>query len=291
MNYEVSTEIGSIANYVGYEEAIKLVASAGFKYFDFTMMSLITRVTKTEIKKDKSNPLNKISYKKYLHKLKDIMDEKNIKCNQAHAPFPTYAKNIKKYILKSIKCAAFLGAKYIIIHPCNNYDYKNNGEILKKYLKFAKKYNIKICTENMWNWDDKLNHAVKAACSTVEDFKSTIDYVNDNDLKACLDIGHAEMMYDGTSAVKMIKELGHDRLKTLHIHDNDKLHDSHEILFSMNIDFKGIAEALKSINYDGFLTLECGSYIDNQFKIGNKNIKKLVKDLYNSVIKFRNLFD
>mgnify|MGYP002513530294 CR=1 FL=1 len=54
------------------------------------------------------------------------------------------------------------------------------------------------------------------------------------------------MRGSGTSAVAMIQALG-SRLQALHIHDNDKHHDSHQIPFSMNIDFVPIVKALKQI--------------------------------------------
>ena len=59
----------------------------------------------------------------------------------------------------------------------------------------------------------------------------------------------------------MIRELG-SRLQALHIHDNDKHGDSHQIPFSMKIDFNEIAKALKDINYQGELTLEADRYLE-----------------------------
>jgi sugar phosphate isomerase/epimerase len=63
-----------------------------------------------------------------------------------------------------------------------------------------------------------------------------------------------------TSAVEMIHALGH-RLQALHIHDNDKWQDSHQIPFSMKIDFEAVAKALKDIGYQGYLTLEADAYL------------------------------
>lgn len=58
-----------------------------------------------------------------------------------------------------------------------------------------------------------------------------------------------------TTAVEMIEALDY-RLQALHIHDNDRWHDSHQIPFSMVIDFEPIVKALKRINYKGYFTLE-----------------------------------
>lgn len=111
-------------------------------------------------------------------------------------------------------------------------------------LPFAKDCGVKIATENMWNWDDAKDESCFAACAISESFIEHIDAVNDPYLVACLDIGHAEMRGSGSGAANMIRALGH-RLQALHIHDNDRWHDSHQIPFSMSIDFAPIAAALK----------------------------------------------
>ena len=154
-------------------------------------------------------------------------------------------------------------------------------------LPFAKEHNVKIATENMWNWSKLKRHSTFAACATPESFNAHLDAVNDDYLVACLDIGHAEMKGSNTSAVEMIKALG-KRLKALHIHDNDKLHDSHEIPFSMKIDFVPIVKALKEIQYDGYFTLEASYHLE---KLPKDKMVDGVVNLYNSVVKLKNMFE
>ena len=156
-------------------------------------------------------------------------------------------------------------------------------------LPFAKDCGVKIATENMWCWDKEKDQSSFAACATPKSFCEHIDILNDDFFVACLDIGHAEMKGSDTTAVEMIKALGH-RLQALHIHDNDKWHDSHQIPFSMDIDFIPILKALKEINYSGYFTLEADKYLndftaDNVFD-GIQNMadsaKKLV-EIYNNI--------
>ena len=113
-------------------------------------------------------------------------------------------------------------------------------------LPFAKDHGVKIATENMWNWNKETDEAAPAACSHHDNFLAHIKAVNDPYLVACLDIGHAEMRGLDTSAEKMIRTLG-DSLQALHLHDNDRWHDSHQIPFSMEIDFEKVVKALKDI--------------------------------------------
>jgi sugar phosphate isomerase/epimerase len=139
----------------------------------------------------------------------------------------------------------------------------------------------------MWNWDKEKEEPCFAACATAKSFREHIDAVNDSFFVACLDIGHAEMKGSNTSAEEMVRGLG-NRLKALHIHDNDKLHDSHQIPFSMNIDFVPIVKALKEIGYDGYFTLEASSYLED---MKNPDVKKCVKDLYNSAKKLADMYE
>lgn len=73
------------------------------------------------------------------------------------------------------------------------------------------------------------------------------------------------MRGSGDGAVNMIKTLGH-RLKALHIHDNDRWHDNHQIPFSMDIDFEAIVKALKEIRYTGYFTLEADVFLNDYNK-------------------------
>ena len=104
--------------------------------------------------------------------------------------------------------------------------------------------------------------------------------MNDKNFVACLDIGHAEMRGSQTNAVEMIKALG-TRLQALHIHDNDQWKDSHQLPFTMNIDFDAVVKALKEIEYPGYFTLEADCYLkgrtpDNIFE-GMKNMQAAAK--------------
>ena len=139
----------------------------------------------------------------------------------------------------------------------------------------------------MWNWDSEKGHSSFAACATPKSFCDHIEVINDDFFVACLDIGHAEMKGSDTTAVEMIKALG-DSLQALHIHDNDKLNDSHQIPFSMNINFNEIIKALKEIKYSGYFTLEADSYLKDYTE---ENAFDGVKKLAESARKLADMFE
>ena len=85
----------------------------------------------------------------------------------------------------------------------------------------------------------------------------------------------------------MIHALG-GRLGALHIHDNDKLHDSHQIPFSMNIDFAPIVKALKDIDYKGYFTLEADSFLNSY---DETNVFDGIKKLAESAKRLADEFD
>ena len=279
-----STEIDSIALHIGEEKAVELVAKSGFDGWDFSMFQMCSNLGGVLV--PKKHPTAGENYLAFARKLKQIGLDNGIVCNQGHAPFPSSPKSID-YLKRAIECVAEAGGDICIVHPMNNGSPKKNAKMFMELLPFAKEHNVKIATENMWNWNVFLRHSSFAACATPESFNAHLDAVNDDFFVACLDIGHAEMKGSKTTAPEMIRSLG-SRLKALHIHDNDKLHDSHQIPFSMNINFKEVALALKEIGYDGYLTLEASSYLE---KMPEEKVASGVRDLYNSVKRLSDMIE
>lgn len=284
---KISTEIHSTAKLVGEEKAVELIAKAGFDAWDFSMFSMCKYDWDNKRLLENSHPLAGNDYLAFARKLKQTGLDNGIVCNQSHAPFPTACAEIRAYYKRAIECTAEAGGEICIIHPDNNKSAQENAEIYSELLPFAKDCRVKIATENMWNWDGEKDESSFAACASSESFVEHIDVVSDPFLVACLDIGHAEMRGSGSGAVNMIHALG-SRLQALHIHDNDRWHDSHQIPFSMKIDFVPIAKALKEINYNGYFTLEADRYLE---AYNAENVFYGVQELAKSVRKLADIFD
>lgn len=286
-NMKISTEIHSSSRIVGEEKAIELIAKAGFDAWDFSMFSMCRYDWSKRILLENTHPLSGNEYLKFARKLKQVGLDNGIVCNQSHAPFPTSCAEIRTYLKRAIECTAEAGGEICIIHPDNNRGPEYNAEIYFELLPFAKECGVKIATENMWNWDNEKDHSIFAACATPKSFCEHIDIVESEWLVACLDIGHAEMKGSDTTAVEMIRALG-SRLQALHIHDNDKWHDSHQIPFSMNIDFQPIAAALKEINYNGYFTLEADNFLK---KYTREDVYDGITQLADSARKFTEMYE
>ncbi len=285
VSMKISTEIASAAKIIGEEKAIEYVAKAGFDAWDFSMFAMCKYNYSTQSLLENDHPLAGNNHLAFARKLKQIGLDNGIHCNQSHAPFPVYCKEIRDHLKRAIECSAEAGAEICVIHPDNNKNANENAEMYLELIPFAKDCGVKIATENMWNWDKEKDHSIFAACATPKSFCDHVDAADG--LVACLDIGHAEMKGSDTSAVKMIKALDH-RLKALHLHDNDKWHDSHQIPFSMDIDFVPIVKALKEINYSGYFTLEADCYLK---KYNADNIFDGIKKLADSAKKLVEIYN
>lgn len=257
---KISTEIHSASILVGEEKAVELIAKAGFDYYDLSMFQMCKYDWANRRLMENSHPFANDNYLQFVKKVKQIAADNGITCNQAHAPFPTCYKEIRDFYERALECAAVAGAKCCVVHPDNNKTPEENAEMYFGLLPKAKEYGVKIATENMWNWSNERNRAAFAACSTPQSMIDHVKAVNDPDFVVCLDIGHAEMMEE-TSAVEMIEQIGGKYLQALHMHDNDKIHDSHKLPLTMNIDYPPIVKALKKIGYTGDFTLEADQHL------------------------------
>lgn len=257
---KTSTEIASIAKHVGEHKAVELCAKAGFDGWDFSMFQMGLYNWSAHSLEPSDHPLRGSQYLKFARELRKIGEDNGIRCNQSHAPFPVNCLPIRELLPRAIECTAEAGGEICIIHPDNNKTPEENAEMYFELLPLAKDCGVKIAAENMWNWDNETGYSSFAACATSESFCRHIDVVNDSSFVACLDLGHAEMKGSGEGAANMIRALG-SRLQALHIHDNDRHHDSHQIPGAMKIDFDGIIRALQDIGYQGWFTLEADQYL------------------------------
>ena len=283
---KTSTEIWSTAKHVGEKKAVELIGKAGFDAWDFSMFELARWDWANNKIFDTPHVLKTNEYLKFAKELKNIGEAYGMVCNQSHAPFPSDRMPLDT-LKRAIELTAEAGGTICIIHPDNNATVEGNAEFYASLLPFAKDHGVKIATENMWCWDNEKDQSSFAACATSKSFCEHIDALNDPYLVACIDIGHAEMRGSGEGAPNMIRALG-DRLQALHIHDNDRWHDSHQIPFSMDIDFAKIAAALKDINYSGYLTLEADQYLKSY---NSDNVFDGVKKLLESVQKIGNMME
>lgn len=253
---------GTLAKYYGEEDSIRILAKAGFDAIDWSYFTML---------KDE-DPWCQEDYLERARKMKAIGDECGVGFSQAHAPFPSskgeepFDTVIMERIVKSIEASAVMGIDYIIVHPKQHLPYyKNkkelfdmNVEMYKSLVPMCEKLGIHVCVENMWQFDHKRGIIVDSVCAQPEEFCAMIDAVNSPWIVACLDIGHAALV--GVDPADLIRALGKDRLKCLHVHDVDYHKDSHTLPFIESLDWESITAALAEIDYRGDFTYEAGNF-------------------------------
>lgn len=175
--------------------------------------------------------------------------------------------------------ASFLGIDMIVVHGKDNIEYASAGgaerlfelnmDFYNRLKPYCEEYNIKVALENLpqaHKFSDThkffgRHKVVKSVCATPEEFNRYLDALDSKWFVACLDIGHS--MITGQNPQEMIYALGGERLKALHIHDNDGIRDLHTIPFLGGMaKWDKIMKALKDIKYDGNINFEAGNFVN-----------------------------
>ncbi|MDD3594091.1 MAG: sugar phosphate isomerase/epimerase [Candidatus Gastranaerophilales bacterium] len=157
----------------------------------------------------------------------------------------------KKRYQQSFEIARATKAHTIVFHPCYNplikhYDYereyfKNQIEFYKNYIKDLESENITAVLENTFEY---------APESTLQ----IIEGVNSKNLKACLDLGHANIN-SPMPVNDWVEQLG-DKLVHVHMHNNYGDADNHLSVLNGTIDIKGFLDKLKEKNLNPNIVLE-----------------------------------
>lgn len=255
---KISVETLPLAKRFGDKEAIRILAQAGFECIDYSMMQM----------GDENSPLNQPDYREYARFLRTYGESLGVTFNQGHAPYVfdwnkenVFDDVVIPLVSKSLEIASIMGIDTVVVHPFQYPTYfhhidliwEKNLEYYSKLLPYAQKYGVRIALENVFKLDAR-NIAVPGACADPDRYVKAIDTLNDPHIVACVDVGHACLV--GDDPTKLIYALGHDRLKALHIHDNNAVTDEHLMPYLGKIDWGAVAKALADIDYDGVFTFE-----------------------------------
>lgn len=259
----LSTMTGGISRKLGDEQAIKMLAEAGYDAYDFTF---------------DAHAADSFIYTSdnvdYFKQLRKLADSCGIACNQAHAPAPSSVgdpdkdKEIYKRIIRSMEAASVLGAKIIVVHPVQHLTYAEhpeelfemNVEFYKSLIPYCEQFNIKVAVENMWQYNHAGQCITDSTCSRAWEFCKYIDAVDSEWIVGCLDIGHVSLV--DRDITRFIRDMGNKRLQALHVHDTDFKYDLHTLPFDGKINFPEIVNTLREIDYQGDFTYEADCFLE-----------------------------
>ena len=128
---------------------------------------------------------------------------------------------------------------------------EKNIEKLKKLAEYIKEKDITICIENLASYTLKNEELIDG---NADDLLYIIERIGSDKFGICLDTGHLNISYKNQREF-IIKAA--DKLKALHIADNEGARDQHMMPFTRgNVDFIEVVKALKEIKYGGIFNLE-----------------------------------
>lgn len=255
------------------EQSLDICKDAGFEYVDFNFYDHGLE----------GEMLTKTNWLERIKEVREYADKIGLKFNQTHsfcyrtkeATDPSidhewYAELIKRSIIGT----EILGASWTVVHPnsymdeeyCREKNFKFNHDYWKQFVQLGEQMKVGIAFENMFE-----SSSVGRYCSNVDELIELIDSYESDYVGACWDTGHAHLA--GVNQKKSIIKLG-DRLKTLHINDNNNVNakDEHLIPYYGTIDWDEIIIGLKKINYKNdfayelkFATQVMPTFVDVEF--------------------------
>lgn len=262
------------------EEGFALLRRAGFSCADFSLNGYLLN---QEIYRWEVNPFFDRSIQEleaFFAPHRNGARAAGITISQMHMPYPIYvpggSRELNEYLWhvvapKSMEVCAFFGCPYMVIHGFKLAHFLGSEEQewgkTKEFLEFlapmARKLGITLCIENLY--DNLGGHLVEGPCCDAAKAAERIDRMNEayqgEVLGFCFDTGHANLV--GLDFEDFLTTLG-NRLKVLHIHDNDGISDLHQIPFTFtktrenrpSTDWDGFIRGLKNIDFQGVLSFE-----------------------------------
>ena len=238
----------------GFEDAIAKISSHGYDCIDFQGF--------VDIESDFFNlPIDR--FEERLIEYKAIFNSHGLSVSQAHAPWRHPVQDATpegramwcEAMKKAIYGTHVLGCERFVVHPlmpyldtdkCPDEVWELNREFIATLADYAKEYSVKVCVENL--------PFPSYPLTTVEQVCELVDGLSRDNLKVCLDVGHAAIFF-GKDVGDAVRYIG-DRLEAVHIHDNMGKEDEHLIPGDGIVDWDGFADALREIGFDKVISLE-----------------------------------
>ena len=262
------------------EEGFAQIRQAGFACADFSLNEYLTNTDLYSFRANTFFSQSEQELEKFFSRHREGAKTAGVKINQMHMPYPVYVpggnRELNEYLWnvvapKSLKICAFFDCKYIVVHGFKLARYLGSEEaewieterFLDSLAPLAKELGITICIENLYEGIG--GHLIEGPGCDAQKAAERIDRMNDRYqapvLGFCFDTGHANIA--GLDFERFLTTLG-DRLKVLHIHDNDGRRDLHQIPFTFaetrenlsSTDWDGFIRGLQSANFDGVLNFE-----------------------------------
>ena len=164
-------------------------------------------------------------------------------------PFEEVRRAASSALAGCLEAFAALGARWMNVHPDGHapmhdrrFVIDQNLETLTALVEAGRKSGIGVMVEN-----------VPGGFNTPEQLAEILDPLPDLGLH--LDVGHANLRVSANTTEPILARFG-DRVRHVHLHDNNGEADLHLPLGAGTIDVPRMVRALRGCGYDGTITLE-----------------------------------
>lgn len=280
---KLSIQNHGITNRLGPDRGYRLIADSGFEGIDRRLNVHLSNAKVAKAKELRGlcifeKPLDEML--EFFAPELNAIKKYGLEITQAHAPFAHYVHGrpeATEYYIEIYKniirlCHA-VGCKTLVIHGCvNNPDFGMTPEqnfdlnmyAYSSLIDTLKDTDVTVCLENLFFYtyvgdpSNKIVSRVNEACCV--DPREAVEYIDRLNAMAgkecfglCVDTGH--LMLLGKSFAQYMPVVG-NRVKALHIHDNDGRLDRHLAPFTGVTDWREFVSSLRGIGYEGDLSFE-----------------------------------
>lgn len=179
---------------------------------------------------------------------------------------------IMNQYIEDIKDCKKSGIDLVVMHPTFEDGNPGMNEIglrrIKKILDVAADYDMKVAFENV---------------ELVEYLEYIVKNVHRSNLFFCFDVGHCHLFNNDDFDIELFK----NKIFIIHLHDNFKKLDDHNLPFDGTVDWEKSIKQIIDMHYDGYMAIESG--YNNYYK--NLSLEEYYKLAYERGMKIRELFE
>lgn len=273
---KVGVQTKGILPEMGLEKGVALIAAAGFERVDFNLDTFLKNsdVYAGRINTFFDNDLE--SLLSYFEEYRKMFEKYGIKPSQMHAPYPILVPTradvtdyMQKVVIpKSIAIAGRMQIPWVVMHPFKlQYKYgleaeqAMNLQYFQSIIPMLKEHHVGVCVENLY--ESVGARITEGTCANPTEAAWYVDVLNqlagEELFGCCLDTGHMELTH--REPADYIRQIG-NRLKILHMHENDAIGDLHQMPYTFGtkpddgVDWEDFCKALSEIGFDGALSFE-----------------------------------
>lgn len=239
---------------VSAEHAISALAAAGYRYLDINLCGMCRPGKRFA-------PMTEDNWEEQARGWRKLADDIGVQFLQGHAFFsvsgPVAPGGVpagdfgEEMMRRSVLAGEILGVEYMVVHPFSVIEndqllpeetHRANVEYFRRWHAFFHEHHLGMAIENMNNLS-----RIPSPFANIDNLIAVIDEINEPDVGACLDTGHANT--SGYNPADCVYQLG-QRLRATHINDNHAGNrDEHIAPFMGTIDWPALVRALRDIGY------------------------------------------